>query len=65
MKFLVLNAGSSSLKFAVFNGELKVLLRKSVCEVFRLLRKLFSDPMFTLDENVELGRAFGSCVWFH
>ena len=30
MKFLVLNAGSSSLKFAVFNGELKMLLKGQV-----------------------------------
>ena len=30
MKFLVLNAGSSSLKFAVFNGELKALLKGQV-----------------------------------
>ena len=30
MKILVLNAGSSSLKFAVFNGELKLLVKGQV-----------------------------------
>ncbi len=42
MKILVLNAGSSSLKFAVFNGQLKLLLKGQVSGIG-------SKPRFDVD----------------